>query len=213
MEKELRRKLREEQGLLPEDDERGGKFDSTDPFEDLFSPPDNLDGSLLTSVASESGLHIPTPNPRTGLGLFSIGALLALSSNGGLRAIIPAQRDTGSSGLDTDGALPSYLISPSDKHELSLKATTERLQKKINDEKLKAIAAPQQTPTPSTGRPAPKATPSSDSQFLDEIQAEFTLNTEQAQAFRKVGDAFLSELRDPKQSPPPQQVCSIIATL
>jgi hypothetical protein len=120
------------------------------------------------------------------------------------------------SGLDQQQT-STYIVSPGDNNILSTKATSDRLKNSITKEKASAIsrqiheaaaAAPAETssaPSSSSSSPsggAPDARPSSvlapadviNDDLLEDIINEFTLNTEQAIAFKLVGKALLLEI-------------------
>ena len=211
-EQEARAKLRAEQGL-DENDPSASRFTSFDPYDEMFAPPASLDG-LFTSAASAS-LSIPKPDPKTPTGLFAMNALLAMSRHGGLRSIVPMTTNVTDSGLDQQQT-STYIVSPADNNILSTKATSDRLKNSITKEKANAInrqiheaaaAAPTETSSApssssSSSSGAPDVCPSSalapagviSDDLLEDIITEFTLNTEQAIAFKLVGKALLLEI-------------------
>jgi hypothetical protein len=202
-EQEQRQKLRAEQGLDTEDDQTK-KFASFDPFDDMFSPPTSADG-FLTSASPESSLKIPQPDPKTGVGLFALGALLALSTNGALRSKVTSHSDSES---DHEENSPDFLVSLTEKSHFSSSSTVKQLQQLINKAKEKSIQSQQQQDQTTQAnanskhqRRSESDTVTDDTILLDMI-AEFTLNEEQADVFKKVGGTFLSEIRDPKKPPP-----------
>jgi TfoX/Sxy family transcriptional regulator of competence genes len=202
-EQEQRKKLRAEQGLDTEDDQTK-KFASFDPFDDMFSPPTSVDG-FLTSASPESTLKIPQPDPKTGVGLFALGALLALSTNGALRSKVTSHSDSES---DHEENSPDFLVSLTEKSHFSSSSTVKQLQQLINKAKEKSIQSQQQQDQTTQAnanskhqRRSESDTATDDTILLDMIE-EFTLNEEQADVFKKVGGAFLSEIRDPKKPPP-----------
>jgi hypothetical protein len=208
-EQEARAKLRAEQGL-DVNDPSASRFTSFDPYDEMFAPPASLDG-LFTSTASAS-LSIPKPDPKTPTGLFAMNALLAMSRHGGLRSIVLMTPNVTDSGLDQQQT-STYIVSPADNNILSTKATSDRLKNSITKEKANAInrqiheaaaAAPAETSSaPSSSSSSSSGTPDArlsapadviNEDQLEDIITEFTLNTEQAIAFKLVGKALLLEI-------------------
>ena len=138
-----------------------------------------------------------------------------MSRHGGLRSIVPMTTNVTDSGLDQQQT-STYIVSPADNSILSTKATSDRLKSSITKEKANAInrqiheaaaAAPTETSSApssssSSSSGAPDVCPSSalapagviSDDLLEDIITEFTLNTEQAIAFKLVGKALLLEI-------------------
>jgi hypothetical protein len=100
-------------------------------------------------------------------------------------------------------------VSPADNSILSTKATSDRLKSSITKEKANAInrqihetaaEAPAETSSApsssssSSGAQDDRPPTAMDDDFLEAIITEFTLNTEQAIAFKLVGKALLLEI-------------------
>ena len=77
-EKEARRKLREEQGLIDKDEQT--KFSTFDPFEPLMSRPD---AHSLNTPMDGSDLTLPKADPKKTLGMFALNALLSMTKHNG----------------------------------------------------------------------------------------------------------------------------------
>jgi hypothetical protein len=220
-EQEARAKLRAEQGL-DDNDQTNSKVSSFDPYDGVFAPPASLDGLFTSTTSSGVSITIPKPDPKTSIGLFAMNALLAMSRNGGLRSIVPMSTNRADCGLDPQNT--TYIVSPADNNILSTKATSEHLKKLITKEKANAInrqiheSTPAQTATsnfnvlPSSSpsmvsdAPSPSNIPAVgiDNDLLETIITEFTLNTEQAIAFKLAGKALLLEMTSPQNEVKPQ---------
>ena len=195
-ENEARAKLREEQGLI-EEDERHASRRSYDPYESIFAPP--ADSGLAADITPD--VELPKPKEKTGLGAFARSAVLSLLAHGGLRPHTSSSHSSSSDSL-------SYLCTNLQTcHSLLTNPDTKKaLQKSINEQREKARLPAGTTPESENeqqGRKKRSESPYSqfDVDTLETISKEFTLNKEQKSAFMKVGHTFLSEL-DPDVTTP-----------
>jgi hypothetical protein len=191
-EKEARRKLREEQGLIDVDEKNN--YNTFDPYEGLFSPPE---GSS-TDVEHINDLSLPKTKLNS-LGVFALIAVNQMNKHGGLK--------TPASQADTSTPKTHYIIDNTKTayHLLGEPTTHKAMKDSINEQKTLAKQADASQPSTTT---------TSDGKFddttLNEISKQFTLNAEQHLAFFKVGQTLLQELNYPETEIQPPQLLAYI---